>query len=245
VGIEYLCSPFCPDAVDVLDNLGVKGFKTGSGELSNLPLMKRIADTGKPVIVSTGMSTMSEIEETVNFFKKANSDLIITNCTSIYPAPYNSINLNLIPIYRKKFGVIVGHSDHTPDIWTSLGAISLGASIIEKHFTLNRCLKGPDHAVSLEPDEFGMMVSAIDKIYMALGDKKIIHKQEEEVKSWANHSVVSLVDISKGGVINKNNISVKRPGGGIPAKYMESLFQKKVSRDVKKNSILNWEDVDK
>ena len=149
IGIQYLCTPFCPEAVDILDNLGVKGFKTGSGEMSNFPLMKRIAETGKPVIISTGMSTIDEIREIVNYMKSLKAEFMLTNCTSIYPSPYKAINLKLIPKYREEFDVLIGHSDHTPDMWTALGAVSLGACVIEKHFTLNRALKGPDYLVSL------------------------------------------------------------------------------------------------
>ena len=174
IGIEYLCTPFCPEAVDVLDELGVKGFKTGSGEMSNFPLMKRIAETGKPAIISTGMSTLDEIRETVDYMKSLKANFMLTNCTSIYPSPYKAINLKLIPKYRKEFDVLIGHSDHTSDIWTALGAISLGACVIEKHFTLNRALKGPDYLVSLEPKEFEEMINAIGKIYLALGDEKMV-----------------------------------------------------------------------
>ena len=244
IGIEYLCTPFCPEAVDILDDLGVKGFKTGSGEMSNFPLMKRIAKTGKPAIISTGMSTVDEIRETVNYMKSLKAEFMLTNCTSIYPSPYKAINLNLIPKYREEFDVLIGHSDHTPDIWTALGATSLGACVIEKHFTLNRALKGPDYLVSLEPKEFEEMVKAIGKIYLALGDEKILHEQEIQVKDWAHHSVVAVKDIKKGEIINKEMISVKRPGSGIPAKNLEKLYGMKACVDLKINSILQWSDIE-
>jgi sialic acid synthase SpsE len=245
IGIEYLCTPFCPEAVDVLDKLGVKGYKTGSGEMSNFPLMKRISETGKPVIISTGMSTIDEIRETVDYMKSLKADFMLTNCTSIYPSPYEAINLKLIPKYRKEFDVLIGHSDHTSDMWTSLGAITLGACVIEKHFTLSRALKGPDYLVSLEPKEFDEMIKAIGKIYLALGDEKILHEQEVQVKDWAHHSVVAVKDIRKGDVINKEMISVKRPGSGIPAKNLEKLYGRTVSSDLKINSILQWSDIER
>ena len=244
IGIQYLCTPFCPEAVDILDNLGVEGYKTGSGEMSNFPLMKKIAKTGKPVIISTGMSTLDEIRATVNYMKSLQADFMLTNCTSIYPSPYKAINLKLIPKYREEFDVLIGHSDHTPDMWTALGAISLGACVIEKHFTLNRALKGPDYLVSLEPYEFEEMVKAISKIYLALGDEKILHEQEIKVKDWAHHSVVAVKDIKKGDVLTKEMISVKRPGSGIPAKNLEKLYGMTANIDLKINSILQWSDIE-
>ena len=242
IGIEYLCTPFCPDAVDVLDDLEVKGFKTGSGEMLNFPMMKKIVDTGKPVIVSTGMSTIEEIESIVNYLKNAKSEFMIMNCTSIYPAPYDSINLNLIPFYRDKFDVLVGHSDHTPDIWTSLGAVALGANVIEKHFTLNRTLNGPDSEVSLEPNEFNLMVDSIGKIHASLGIEKKIHSKENQVRDWAHHSVVAMEDISINTIVTKNMVSVKRPGWGIPARNLEDVIGKKTVKNLKKDSILQWSD---
>ena len=245
VGIEYLCTPFCPDAVDVLDELGVNGYKTGSGEMMNLPMMERIAKTGKPVIISTGMSTMTELQDTISYLKQINLEFMITNCTSIYPAPYEAINLNLIPLYKDKFDILVGHSDHTPDIWTSLGAVALGASVIEKHFTLNRLLKGPDYEVSLEPDEFKMMVQAIKKTYAALGSEKKLHNDELNVRDWAHHSVVTIADIPKNTIITQDMISVKRPGRGIPAKHMHDLLGYKSINFIKKDTVLQWDNLEK
>ena len=243
IGIQYLCTPFCPQAVDVLNELGVEAYKTGSGEMTNLPMMERIAATGKPVIVSTGMCTIDEIEETVNFLKELKTTFMITNCTSIYPTPYGAVNLKLIPEYQERFGLLVGHSDHTPDIWTSLGAVALGAKVIEKHFTLNRGLKGPDSEVSLESAEFKTMVDAIKKIYDALGAEKRIHNDEVMVRDWAHHSVVTLTDIAENTMLQKEMISVKRPGRGIPAKHLKDLLQYKTIRALPKNTIIQWDDV--
>jgi sialic acid synthase SpsE len=244
IGIQYLCTPFCPTAVDVLDELGVVGFKTGSGEMTNFPLMERIAKTGKPVIVSTGMCTYEEVEETVNFLKAKNVQFMITNCTSIYPAPYETINLNLIPEYKKNFNILVGHSDHTPDIWTSLGAVALGAKVIEKHFTLNRAMKGPDFEVSLEPEEFKLMVEAIKKIDAALGAKKKLHGDEKNVRDWAHHSVVTLVDLPENSVLKSEVLSVKRPGRGIPAKHLGDILKYRTTKALPKDTILQWDDIE-
>ena len=245
IGIQYLCTPFCPDAVDLLNELGVVGFKTGSGEMTNFPLMDRIIKTGKPVIISTGMCSFDEIKDTVNFMKKHDANFMLTNCTSIYPPPYETINLKLIPKYREQFDIHIGHSDHTPDIWTALGAVALGAKVIEKHFTLSKSMKGPDYEVSLEPKEFKQMIEAIQKINLALGSEKKIYADELPVRNWAHHSVVTIVDIPINTRLTENMITVKRPGLGIPAKHLTELFGYKASKALKKNTILQWNDVQK
>jgi sialic acid synthase SpsE len=244
IGIQYLCTPFCAEAVRVLNELGVVGFKTGSGELGNLQLMKAIADTNKPVIISTGMSTEEEIKQTVDFMKSLNAEFMLTNCTSIYPAPYTSINLKLIEVLRSTFDVWVGHSDHTPDIWTAVGAVGMGAKLIEKHFTLDRFLQGPDAAVSLEPKEMKQMIDGIRIIDEAKGDGvKVVQKEEQQVRDWAHHSVVSLVDIQEGALITNNCVGVKRPGTGIPAAKLDTVIGSKSKAFISKDSILKWDDI--
>ena len=244
IGIQYLCTPFCADAVRVLDDLGVDGYKTGSGELGNFQLMKAIATSNKPVIISTGMSTAEEIEATVNFMKELEADFMLTNCTSIYPAPYSSINLSLIEELYKKFDVWVGHSDHTPDIWTAVGAAAMGAKVIEKHFTLNRFMKGPDASVSLEPKDMKQMIDGIRIIDEAKGDGlKVVREEEVVVRQWAHHSVVSLFDIPKGTILTSEHIGVKRPGTGIPAAKLESIYGCETVKDIPKDVILEWSDI--
>ena len=244
IGIQYLCTPFCAEAVRVLDELGVVGYKTGSGELGNFQLMKAIADTGKPVIISTGMSTEEEVKATVDYMKSLNADFMLTNCTSIYPAPYSSINLKLINIMHNKYDVWVGHSDHTPDMWTAVGAVGMGAKLIEKHFTLDRYLQGPDAAVSLEPKEMAKMIEGIRVIDEAKGDGvKAVQKEEEQVRDWAHHSVVSLVDIKEGHYITTSDVSVKRPGTGIPAAKLDEVIGSKTVKFIPKDTILEWGDI--
>ena len=243
IGIEYLCTPFCPDAVDVLNDLGVSAFKTGSGEMGNFPLMERIVKTGKPAIISTGMSTLEEVTDTVNFMKSHSVNFMLTNCTSIYPAPYEKINLALINRYKKEYNILVGHSDHTPDIWTSLGAVAYGASVIEKHFTLNKDLKGPDYEVSLEPKDFEIMIEGIKKIHLASGNEKTVHSEEKDVRNWAHHSVVSVCEINENEIIKDSMVSVKRPGSGIPAKLIKDVIGMKAKKKIEKNSLIKWEDL--
>jgi sialic acid synthase SpsE len=244
MGIQYLCTPFCSAAADVLDNLGTPAFKTGSGEMTNLPMLRHIARKGKPMIVSTGMATSDEIEETILALRAEDAKFMVMHCTSAYPPRYDQINLRFIDRLREKFGILVGYSDHTPEVWAALGAVVVGAKVIEKHFTLDRALKGPDYHVSLEPGEFRTMVQAIHKLEAALGSAKTIHAEEETVRRWAHHSVVSLFAIPAGSRITPTMIGVKRPGWGVPAKLIEKFYGRVAKRDIPPDSLLQWEDVE-
>ncbi|MFC1516098.1 N-acetylneuraminate synthase family protein [Thermodesulfobacteriota bacterium] len=243
IGIQYLCTPFCSKAADILDELGAVAFKIGSGEMTNIPMIRSIAKKGKPMIVSTGMATLDEIDATVAVLVEEKTAFALMNCTSIYPAPYDKINLGFIPEMMNRYGVPVGHSDHTPDIWTSLGAVMKGAKIVEKHFTLKRDLKGPDFEVSLEPEAFGMMIDAIRKLEMATGAEKRIFDEEAVVRDWAHHSVVSLCPIKKGTVLTEEMVGVKRPGRGIPARHMHEFIGQVATRNIEMNELLAWEDI--
>lgn len=255
IGIEYLCTPFCPSSVDILNKLGVKAFKTGSGEITNLPhhrkIAKILAKTSKPAIVSTGMCTMHEIADTVKVYEEegAKGNLMLMNCASEYPPnDYSHANLGLIPLLREKFGVWVGQSDHTMDNYTAYASVVLGAKVIEKHFTLSRKLPGPDHMISLEPHMLKELVEGVRKIEKSLGDKKEISEEEQVVRDWAFHSVVASKNIKAGEKLTLKNLLPKRPGSGIPAKYLDSLYSKKLigkkaKRKLQKNSILQWGDV--
>src|SRR3989344_9655399 len=181
VGIEYLCTPFCTTAVDALNDIGVRAFKTGSGELDNLPQHRRLAQisakTGKPVIVSTGMSTWEEIAETVAVYEEdgAKENLVIMHCVSEYPTKdYAHVNLGLIERMKKEFGVIVGWSDQSPENHMALAAVALGAQVVEKHFTLDRTQSGPDHFIALEPSMLADLVTGIRRIELAMGSEKKI-----------------------------------------------------------------------
>jgi N-acetylneuraminate synthase len=243
VGIQYLCTPFCAKAADVLEDLGVEAFKIGSGEMTNIPMLRHIARKGKPMLVSTGMATLEEIRETVKALKEEGAEFVLMNCTSAYPPRYEEVNLGFIPRLREMFGVLVGHSDHTPDMWTALGAVALGARVIEKHFTIDRRLNGPDCHISLEPAELKIMVEAIRKLEAALGAEKNVYPEEQVVREWAHHSVVSLCPIPAGTAILPEMIGVKRPGRGIPARHLESLYGRVATRDIAANAILQWADV--
>jgi len=255
IGIEYMCTPFCPTAVDVLNDLGVKIFKTGSGELANLPQHRKLAQisakTGKSVIVSTGMSTWEEIADTVSVYEEegAKDNLILMNCTSGYPPEYTSLHLQTIEKLRNEFDVWVGQSDHSMDNYSCFAAVALGARVVEKHFTLSRNQDGPDHKISLEPEMLKDLVDGIRKIEKAMSLPKEIFAEEKLVRSWAFHSVVSIRDIKAGEILTLENLIPKRPGSGIPAKYLDKkysgkLLGKKAKKDLLKDTILQWEDVE-
>jgi N-acetylneuraminate synthase len=247
IGIQYLCTAYCAAGVDVLDALGVPAFKIGSGEMTNLPMIRHVARMSarkrKPVLVSTGMSTMEEIVQTVAVLKAEGAQFMLLNCTSEYPPQYPHVNLGLLPILRRRFGVLVGHSDHSPENYTAFAAVALGAAAIEKHFTLSRKRRGPDWLVSIEPGELKALVDGVRKIGAALGSEKRLYPDERIVRRWAHHSVVSLRDIARGSAITPEAIGVKRPGWGIPAKHLEALYGRVAKRDIPKNALVRWNDV--
>lgn len=254
IGIQYLCTPFSPKAIDVLCEIGVDGFKTGSGEIYNLPFHRKIAkisaQTGKPILISTGMCAMDELEEIVSIHKDEGSNFLLMNCTSEYPIKdYSHVRLGLIPILEEKFGVLVGQSDHTTEIYTSVAAVALGAKVIEKHFTLDKKGPFPDDFMSLDPAMMKELVDSIRKTEQALkGKEKNILPEEQEIRSWAFHSVVSHIDLKTGDFITLDNVRPARPGWGIPAKYLDQkyskeLIGKKINKHIPKNTVIKWEDL--
>lgn len=244
LGIMYLCTPFSRIGADILEDLGVPAFKTGSGELTNLPLIEHVAKKGKPMIVSTGMSTFEEVAETVALVKSIGTPLILTHCVSAYPCPYSITNLKLIPRYQQEFQVPVGLSDHSRGIYTALGATALGAHVLEKHYTLDRQQPGPDHPVSIEPDELGELVKGAKAIFEAIGtDERKIFKEEEQIVAWARESVVSEQAIKKGTVITKDMVWVKRPSpgqGAVAAKDLKKVIGQTALVDIPKDTQLLW-----
>jgi len=221
IGITYLCTPFSRKAAEELNEMGLEAFKIGSGELTDIPTLKVIASFGKPMILSTGMSEVVEIEETLEAVLPINQQVILMNCTSEYPPKYSDINLGVINQLHEKFGLIIGHSDHTPDIYTCFGAVAKGAKLLEKHIILDRRQPGPDQSVSIEPYELYQLVQGVRRIEEALGSNKTLQELERPIRAWAHRSVVSLVDIAKGQMIKPEMVWTKRPGTGIPAKNLE------------------------
>jgi len=243
-GILFLSTPFSREAADLLEEINVKAYKVGSGEMTNLPLIEHIAKKGKPMFISTGMSTFEEIRETVDLVKKLNNNFIILHCTSSYPTKYEDVNLKVIEQLKGEFKTPVGLSDHSLGIYTSLAAVVLGACVLEKHFTISREWPGPDQKASIEPRELSDLVQGVKAIKKALGGIKRINEDEVPVKEMARESVVSLVDILQGTVIEANMVWVKRPGTGIPAKELSNVIGKKAKEDIKANQLILWNDLD-
>lgn len=247
IKIEFLCTPFSFKSCDTLvDKIGVNAIKVGSGECTNLPLQKHIANKKKTVIFSTGMTEFSEVKETYNLYKKQKINFAMMHCVSAYPCPYNIMNLGLIKTYIEKFKVPIGLSDHTPTIYCARVAVSHGACIIEKHFTLDKSMDGPDHQSSIDSKELFELVEGCNAAFYSMGNKRKIHKEEREIVSWARESVVSIKNISAGELFSKKNISVKRPSPGknnIPAKDLEKVIGKKAKTFIKKDSQLFLSDV--
>jgi len=246
LGILYLCTPFSREGADILEEIGVDWYKTGSGELTNLPLIEHIAGKGKPMIVSTGMCTMDEVEETVKLVKEVGAPLVLTHCVSAYPTPYEIVNLGMIPRYRDAFGVPVGLSDHSRGIYTAVGAVALGACVLEKHFTLDKMQKGPDHASSIEPYELGELVKGAKAVFSAMGSDRKIFDQEAPIVAWARESVVSEVAIPAGTLITRDMVWVKRPGpdeGVVPAKDLDKVIGRTAKVDIGKDTQIRWSDL--
>ena len=237
--IMFLSSPFDKESVDLLHELDVPAFKVGSGEITNLPLLRYIAKKEKPIILSTGMSTLGEIEEALDVIRSEGvEDIILLHCVSNYPARIEDVNLRAMGTLKQAFKLPVGFSDHTLGITAPIAAVALGACVIEKHFTLDRNLPGPDHKASLEADELKEMVKAIREVEKALGDGiKRPTKEEEEIKKVARRSIVAKVDISKGAIITEDMLDVKRPGTGIEPKYLKFIIGRKTKEDIKRMSL--------
>lgn len=243
-GLIFMSTPFSREAADFLDSLGVAGFKTGSGELTNLPLQTHIARKRRPTIISTGMSKLEEIAETVEAVKAIHDDFILMHCTSTYPTPYENVNLNCIPEMRRRFGRPIGLSDHSIGIYTALASVALGACAIEKHFTLDRNLPGPDQKASLEPEEMRQLTEGVRAIQQALGAEKRIWPGEEPVKAMARESVVSLAAIPAGTRISADMVWVKRPGTGIPAKDLSRVVGRRTRRAIAADALIAWDDLE-
>ena len=239
IGIKFLSTPFDLQSISFLDNLQ-DIWKIPSGEITNYPYLVEIAKTNKPVILSTGMCSMEEIEESLNVLRDHGSEKIsILHCNTQYPTPYCDVNLKAMNTLKDKFGVKVGYSDHTLGIEVPIAAVALGAEIIEKHFTLDRSMGGPDHKASLEPKELADMVQAIRNIEKALGDgEKRVTESERANLSVARKSIVAKIDIKKGEIFSDHNLTTKRPGTGISPMKWNSVIGTVAIRDFQKDELI-------
>ncbi|MBI2050318.1 MAG: N-acetylneuraminate synthase [Parcubacteria group bacterium] len=240
-GILFLSTPGSGfSSVDFLQRLGVKAFKIGSGDLANLPVLEYAAKFKKPMILGTGMSTLQEVKDAIQCIKKAGNDKIIAlHCTTSYPCPLGDVNLAAMQTMMHELGVLVGYSDHTLGIHVPIMAAALGACVIEKHLTLDKQAEGPDHAASLEPEEFACMVSAIHETPAILGSsqKKPVVCEIPMIKN-ARKSLVTTAVIKKGERFTRTNIGIKRPGTGLPPRYYSVLLGKQAVKDIAADMLL-------
>ena len=244
-GVDFSSTPFSNDEVDLLNDLGVEFFKVASMDINNLPLLKYMAQFNKPIILSTGMATVGEIEQAVKTIEdQGNTKIIILHCISVYPPDNNDINLNNIKMLQDIFNYPVGFSDHTIGFSIPLASVVLGSCIIEKHFTLDKELPGWDHEISANPEEIKIIVDGSKDIYESLGNiRRVVSSAEQEKKKKFRRSIVLNKDMSKGEVITEENISFKRPGTGIHPDEIKYVLGKTLKVDCEFDHILSKEEL--
>ena len=245
INITFSSTPFTKYEVDLLDQCDVPFFKIASMDINNFQLLEQVADKQKPVILSTGMSTIAEIDKALSILQKFNvKEIALLHCISIYPPLYEDINLNNIPMLRQTFGLPVGFSDHTLGTSIPLASIAMGACIIEKHFTIDKNLPGWDHLISADPLEMKIIREEGDNIVKSLGSFcRIVSPAEEEKKLKFRRSVVYSKNLSLGHIITKEDLTTKRPGTGISPELIDTLIGRKLSTDVECDALLNWDQI--
>lgn len=245
LGLVFFSTPFDHTAVDFLEELDVPCHKIASFELVDIPLIRKVAMTGKPVIMSTGMATEAEIEEAVEAFKSAGGkELALLKCTSAYPAPPEEMNLRTIPYLAERFGVVAGLSDHTLGTDIPIAAVAVGAKIIEKHFCLNRKEDGPDTSFSLEPHEFKTMVDGVRKVEKALGTVHFELTDKQKESAVFRRSLFVVKDMACGEEYSNDNVRSIRPGGGLHTRNLGVIIGKKATCSIKKGTPLTWDLID-
>jgi len=242
-GIIFLSSAFDKESVDLLDKLGVPAFKVASGEITNFALLEYIAERKKPIILSTGMSTLREIKEALEVIREEGvKDVVLLHCVTNYPAKTEEANLRVIEVWKQSFGLPIGFSDHTLGTAIPIAAAALGAVLIEKHFTLDKTLPGPDQRASLQPDEFKEMVEAIRDVEKARGNGvKRLTEEEERIKKVVRRSIVARVKIPKGTTITENMLDLKRPGTGLEPKYLSKVIGMKAKKNIKPDELVTFD----
>jgi N-acetylneuraminate synthase len=247
--IQFLSTGFDEESIDYLDQIGLPLFKIPSGEITNKPYLQHIASKGKPVIMSTGMANYNEIGAALDVLMQGGlkkEKITVLHCNTEYPTPMKDVNLRAMLSIREAFGVEVGYSDHTLGIEVPIAAVALGATVIEKHFTLDRNLSGPDHRASLEPNELKDMVRAIRNIELALSGsgKKEPSESEKPNIAVARKSIHIGETIEAGAILNRHHIMMKRPGTGISPMDIEKVLGKRTLRKLEEDSLLKWEDLE-
>lgn len=241
IGLDCFSSPFDPTSVDFLEELNPPAYKIASFELVDIPLIQKVASTGRPMIMSTGMATLEEISDAVVAARAAGArDIALLKCNSGYPAPPEEMNLATIPALAVEFGVPVGLSDHTLNLEVPVAAVALGACILEKHFTSSRAVEGPDSKFSLEPAEFKATVDAIRVVERALGVASFGPTPREEASKVFRKSLFVVEDVKAGEVFTSHNVRPIRPGAGLPPKHYEEIIGKRATRDLTRGTPLDW-----
>jgi len=236
-GIIFMSTPFDFESADFLNSIGVEAFKISSGDLTNIPLLDYISKYKKPIILSSGMATLGEIEDAIVSLKNTGmEEIAVLHCTSNYPAAIETINLKAMNTIKDAFKIIGGYSDHTVGITIPIAAAALGANIIEKHFTLDKTMEGPDHKASLNPEELKTMVISIREIETAMGNGiKMFSSSEIDTMAVARKSIVASKNIRQGEIITLKDLDYKRPGNGLSPKYYKTILGKKVKKDIKED----------
>ncbi len=244
-GIEFLSTAFDLPSVDYLHSIGMRRWKIPSGEITNLPLLIKIASLHEPIIMSTGMSDLKEVEEAVQVLKDHGAeDITLLHCTTEYPAPYVDVNLKAMETMAKAFGLKTGYSDHTKGLEIPVAAVALGACVIEKHFTLDRNMEGPDHKASIEPDELKSMVEQIRHVEVAIGDGiKRVSASEKKNQDIARKSIIAAKPIVKGDVFTEENVTTKRPGSGINPMRWFDLLGRRAKHDYKEDYLIEEDEL--
>lgn len=242
LGMDLFSTPFDDTSVDFLENMDVPAYKIASFELVDIPLLRKIAYTGKPIIMSTGMATLAEIDEAVAVIREAgNTQLALLKCISSYPAPPDEMNLKTISHMAEAFGVTTGLSDHTMGISVPIAAVSLGACIVEKHFTLSRSIAGPDSIFSLEPKEFKEMVGAIRTVEKSFGKVSYDITEKQKACRILRKSIFVVKDIKEGEEFTKENVRSIRPGYGLHTRYFDKIIGKHANKNIKCGTPLGWD----
>lgn len=245
IGIDFSTSPYFKEAVDLCADMKLPFIKIGSGEITWLDMIEYIASKDIPVMLATGDATMSEIDEAVRTIEKTgNKNLVLMQCITNYPSKIESANVNVIKTYQSAFNCLTGYSDHSPGHVVALASVVLGARVIEKHFTLNKNDKGPDHPHSMEPSEFKFMVDSIREVEKAMGStRKEVVEEESETVYVQRRCLYAKNDLKKGQIIKESDITVLRPALGIPPKFKNTIIGKTINKDIPVNDPIFWEDL--
>lgn len=246
-GLDFISSPFSGEAVELMQEAGLKIWKVASGEVNNTQLFERIISTGQPVFLSTGMSPIEEIDRAVELFKKGTDDITVMQCTSMYPTPADKTGLNMLEVFRSRYGTKTGLSDHSGNIYAGLAAAALGADALEVHLTFSRDMFGPDVQVSITVEELKSLTEGakfIEEVIKNPVDKNEIAEELSGMRKLFTKSIVAKSDISAGTLITEELLALKKPGTGLSAEKLPSVIGKKASKDIKTDDLINLNDIE-